>query len=170
MLASRRRGVFSVSARGTLFHVSTAHFPTTTILYPGRWGNSLRSFKTNTLIDAPNRSILLWETLLENARLSLKPDATSRLKCVFACDTIEGATHFRNKCKQGGKIYEAEWASDERTCFRANLTTLDFDGRVMPLLEWYIDRGNHYWTDEPGDGPIELLCAGPIRITRETGL
>ena len=55
---------------------------------------------------------LAWESNLETARRILKPDAPSRLGCIFGCASLVHALAFRDKYRAGAPIFEVAAADD----------------------------------------------------------
>jgi hypothetical protein len=78
------------------------------VLTPGRWGVQSRQLIKNGSFSPDQKStyVLAWEVALELARRAHKPDAPSRLDCVFGCRSLDDAKAFRDRYRAGANIYE----------------------------------------------------------------
>ena len=98
----------------TFFHVSTVYHSAGQVLQPGSWGNSARQFGAGPMLlsKVEDAKTLAWESNLETARRILKPDAPSRLGCIFGCASLVHALAFRDKYRAGAPIFEVAAADD----------------------------------------------------------
>jgi hypothetical protein len=142
----------------TYFHCAQPKFDIGTVICPGNWGRLIRTqylaIPNGNMVPLPHR-----EAVLEFARLAIARTKVSRLSCVFACETFESATQFRQAHQAGNIIYEVEPIGDLTGTHRAN-----FDLTNLPQQGSYFD-GVHeaarlYWTEEdPSNVEVLLPCS-----------
>jgi hypothetical protein len=148
----------------TYYHVTTADLVPGFQLTPGEWGKKIRSYVAGG--PAPTwqtGQTLLWETALETARLALAPHAPSRLDCVFATQTLDGAREFRDKFRPQGKIYAVS-GSDEHI-FRGDFGAISRGyGLTGSYVDTYSKQSVAYWSGTPGDALVEVLSSATMQV------
>jgi hypothetical protein len=147
----------------TFFHVSLMPLIAGQVLGPGQWGHTSRRFSKGgqPLSDVRDAFILIWETTLEAVRREVKPDAPSRLECVFACETVQEATAFRDHFRQGAQIYRVEVIGSPDT-HRGDYDLITGSG-TAPFIDHIAERARRYWTDQ-AIGMPELLIGGSVTV------
>jgi hypothetical protein len=152
--------------RTTYFHVSPVVHAAGSVVAAGNWGKATRQFGRGlrSLEVMDDAKTVTWETALELARQTLKPDAPSRLDCVFACTTETDAITFRDRFRKGAQIYEVS-VSQETPIYLGDydvITTFTADG---PFLDAWVNRSILYWTSAP-IGLVEVVIGGSVNIIR----
>jgi hypothetical protein len=149
------------------FHVSPQPLVLGTDLQPGAWGRVTRQFSRpgRALESVADAKVLAWETALELARQTTRPEAVSRLDCVFACETLEDATAFRDRFRQGAAIYEVEPLNEGTPTYRADYDLITATGDAA-FLDIWVERSRAYWQQEPA-GLVEVLIGGVVRVMRQ---
>lgn len=153
----------SAAEHPRLFHVSHEEFEAGSWINPGRYGASnLYPTAQAPNIGADQIGALLWEAALETARLAIAPTAVSRLRCVFAAETIQFARDFRDRFRPGAAIYTAAPWSDA-LLFRGDFGIVTNIDLTAPFLSYMPAGAVRYWTEPPG-GEIEVLVGGPMTV------
>lgn len=145
------------------FHVSPhTNHPVGTIIEPGRYGGFIRSTVTGGPLQADFLlNNLVWEAVLETARLGLPNPPPSRLNCVFGCTTHETARAFRKRFRPNAPIYRIAVKKDIPTF----LGNLDLISRLHngALVDVWSRGALSYWTEQPS-GATEVLIGGPVKV------
>lgn len=106
----------------------------------------------------------MWEVALETARLHLAPNAPSRLDCIFACPTLEGAKRFRDQYRAGSRIFAALPLNATSRVFVGDFDLLDTGNDAY--VDAMTTKATKYWTSSERKEP-ELLVSDGLLITRE---
>jgi hypothetical protein len=148
-----------------LFHVAPAGFMPQMVLKQGTWGEQINQLKIPNLPGTPEAAkTLTWEVALEISRCSFNPGAPSRLNCVFGCEDLDSAKHFRDNFRRGFGIYMCKILDSTTPFHRANFGLLETkDALGSSYIDFYVERCRRYWT-ELTPGPIEIVCGGAARI------
>lgn len=93
------------------------------------------------------------------------PLPVSRLNCVFAMRTLDQARLFRDRFRNGNKIYQIE-CEDDVPLHEGSYDAITNGLRGVPFIELMTDRSVSYWRDSPS-GISEILIGGQVTITRE---
>lgn len=142
-----------------MYHSSPVPLGVGSIIEPGNWGRIVRTYSGasgNVPINGLN------EIALELARLAYNPGAPSRLACVFAVETVEGAASYRDMHHRAGIIYKVEPIEPEASMHVGNYQipiATHGDAFVGQALE----RFRSYWVDMH-TAQREVLLSCPIRI------
>lgn len=149
------------------FHVSEVDHPIGTVLQPGRFGTSMRQIVKGGSVAPANMQVaysLTWEAVLETARLLMAPNSPSRLNCLFACDTMKGATVFRDKYRAGAFIFQLNVASE------VAIHVGDFDlissTESGPFIDVWSSGAIRYWRTA-AKGSHEIIIGGPAKVTKK---
>jgi hypothetical protein len=143
-------------------HVSHALHNVGDVIEPGAFGRSVRQWSKNKPTDSPEAlKNVIWESALESVRMVAKPEAPSRLACVFACRSQADATRFRDRFRVGAGLYAIEPAPPCPTFFGDyDLIT---DSSFEPFVDHFSQRSVRYWTQE-ASGMCEVLIGGPVKV------
>lgn len=146
-----------------LFHVAPQGYEVGIFIAPGRWGANMRAISPANArqFDLGIQWNLMWEIALESARLRLAPDKPSRLHCVFACPTFEGAAAFRNMHRKGCAIYEVSPQAGS-PIHAGDFDLLNCGGE--PLITAMLANSGIYWSDRPPTSP-EMVIGGIVKVT-----
>jgi hypothetical protein len=151
----------------TFYHVSTDVLTPYQVLEPGRFGLGIRRINApggERLQDNP-AMVLLWEATLETARRFVAPTAPSRSNCVFVSPTLIDALSFRDRFRQGGRIYEV-MCPDSTPTHNGNYDAVtDPPRNGTHVLDFMPDYAISYWRDKP-TGIVEVLIGGPVTVVR----
>ena len=105
---------------------------------------------------------LIREVAVEAARVSAGGTKPSRLKCVYATESIEMARMFRDKYRPGATIYSVEPTMPNYRMHRG-----DFELITTPTNEPFVDGFSalavQYWTTDRPALP-EILLETPVRV------
>lgn len=149
------------------FHVSYNDYEEGHQINPGRFGLMIKEFRPGGPMPHPEFiNTLLFEVALESSRLALdEPPSPSRLNCVFAYNSLEDATRFRDHRRNGAHIYEVIPVEDVQPLLR-DAARLSGDNLLGPYATAYGQASKHYWqrTDEAADP--ELLYGCSLRVVR----
>src|SRR5262249_49474782 len=141
------------------FHVASAGLQQGQIVRPGSWGRFLRRWEKDgqTFTNHSEAYVLVWEVALEAVRRAVKPDAPSRLDCVFACRSQNEAVTFRNRFRPSHQIYSINVASGISTCIADyDVITNSINGA---FVDTFVDQAFRYGTAPPV-GMREVLIGG----------
>lgn len=142
------------------FHVAPTILGMGSIIMPGNWGRVIRlyNWEGSSLITTYR------ELALEQARMMIAPKAPSRLGCVYACETIEGALKYRATNALTSLIYRVQKVDAASPVFRTSWALIGSSpvegASPLPVLGENIQR---YWIGNP-DNDVEVLIGGPVRV------
>lgn len=148
----------------SFFHVSEPK-AVGTIIPPGRFSTISRRYITNSPWPAgSDLTNLVWEIALESARKASRPNAPSRMNCIFACETLGAARLFRQRYRPAHfEIYRAEAVVAGTPIHRGDFTAISSHIPNSPSVDYFSDAAARYWLAQPSD-IIELIIGGPIRL------
>jgi hypothetical protein len=150
-------------SRPRLFHVSRTEHEPGDIISHGRYGAaSLEPTAKALHLEQGQIGALVWEAALETARLACAPGAVSRLRCVFAAETIALARRFRDGFRPDAGIYAVEpW--HDAPLFRGDFGIVTDINPAEPFLSYMPAGALRYWTAPPGE-QVEVLVGGPVTV------
>lgn len=144
-------------------HVAPAGLQRGHVVQPGWWGRCSRQWQKGgqTFTNHQDAYILVWEVALETARRTLRPNAPSRLNCVFACCSQSEAVIFRDRFRPNNQVNSIEVGSNvSQFVADYDVITNSIDG---PFVDTFVDQALHYWTKPPA-GMREVLIGGPVTV------
>jgi hypothetical protein len=105
--------------------------------------------------------MLCRELIMEDVRISeFGSEPPSRQRCLYACETIEEARHWKQFVGQGSTICELSCTG---TIHRADASLLLGDSEPLSVTK---DRARKYWRGETGVTPQwETLFTGEAKVT-----
>lgn len=148
------------------YHVSMEPRQIGDVIPHGRFGEMYRQYRPGgPMPDARTLNSLFWEIALESSRQVAVPDAVSRLNCIFACEQLEHAVHFRDGYRaNGGLIYRCVPVDAAIPIHRGDFTAISAqEGEPRPYVDFMSEAALRYWRGEPS-AIVEVLIGGPIRI------
>ena len=148
------------------FHVTPNPLTPGQILQPGRFGQAQIQISVPGQQWTPQQlMVMLWEIVLETARVAVAPSATSRLSCIFATREMAHAIAFRDRWRKGDQIYEVSCAEETPTHDGNYDAITDPPRGGVPLLNFMPKYAVSYWRDKPA-GIAEVLIGGPVTVVR----
>ena len=144
-----------------------ADHPIGTVIQPGRAGQQYRRF-VKGVAPGPSQDLmsgLVWEAVLEAARLAIDPSLPSRLNCVFGFKTKEAAVAFRDRHRPPGTpIFKIEAVSGSPV-FAGDLDLITSTA-AGAIVDIWSQGAVKYWRDQPA-GVSEVLIGGPVTIVEK---
>lgn len=146
-----------------LFHVSTTDHQPGDNLSPGFYGAGARIPTGGApSIEPTQLGALLWEFTLETARLAVAPSAPSRLRCLFAAETLGMARTFRDRFRSSAQIYSVQpWA--DAVLFRGAFSIVTDVDPAAPFIHYMPAEALRYWTEPPGE-QVEVIVGGCMTV------
>lgn len=145
-----------------LYHCTHHELAVGSLIEPGNWGRMLMQI-------GPAHGCWNREIILEAVRISIFPTKPSRLKSVFACETIEAIRGYRSvQCPQGF-IYEVVMADVSAGTHKGDFNAVEpLPGRSQDM--WGMAQA--YWqyaikttiTEWPGIECSEIVIPCPMRV------
>lgn len=131
---------------------------------PGNFGNVVRLARVRqTVVAADKMGTVAWESALEVARRCLKPDAPSRLDCVFATPTQNEAEQFRDRFRAAAHIFAVE-VPDGTPFYFADFESITSLPTGKTFVDSYIDAAMVYWIQGTVSTLRETLIGGPVTV------
>lgn len=158
MGGNEERGA-SLSQETILYHCAPIPLGEGAVIEPGNWGRLLRSqYYTGS---GEGTSKIIFEVAYEAMRLSVNPQAPSRLDCIFCCPTHESAQSYRDANAVGNLIYRVAIV-DARSAL--HLTSWSLWGLGLGAsYQQSQDRIRDYWISQPTEN-LEVLVGGSVRV------
>lgn len=129
------------------------------IVEPGNWGRIIRTYRADA---GENRFRLYRELAFEFGRRVHKPEAPSRMNCLFLCPTLAEAAEFRDRASPISVLNEVELVDTEAP---VHLTTWTLFDNLTPQATYAVleQAAQSYWLDSPST-QREALVGGAARI------
>jgi Protein of unknown function (DUF2441) len=127
------------------------------IIQPGNWGRIINLYEAQPGAGLPTN--VFREALMEFARQIHNPTKPSRLACVFACPTLQGAIEFRNKHQKTNLIYEVKPLDPNMPSHLGDygLAIAQYPPRYFQAM---FDQARDYWIVPPAANQEVLLGCG----------
>jgi hypothetical protein len=148
-----------------LYHCTHLDLANDSVISPGNWGKTLFEI-------GPHHQSWKREIALEAVRVWNFPNKPSRLKCAFACETIETIRCYKSKQCPDGFIYEVDIIEKNAPQHKGDFNAVE----PLPGLAddmWTI--AHKYWEykhittilEWPGIECSEILTASPLKVIRK---
>lgn len=144
------------------FHVTLAQWNIGDIIDPGSHGRNWGIYRPNGPMPTPGDiASVMWEIALETARQAIDPGKPSRFDCVFAAETVDAATSFRDSFRPTGSIVTVEFPLTMKV-HRGDMAVMDTQ-QTAAYATYMAPAAIRYWRDKP-TGFVELLIGGPVTV------
>jgi hypothetical protein len=141
------------------FHCAPIPLRAGSVIEPGNWGRILRSSYLTGQNDGTTK--IIFELAYEAMRLAVKPQAPSRLDCLFGCPTYEGAQAYKSAHGPASIIYRVSMLDDGSP---THLTSWSLWGLGNGTnLQQSEERIRSYWLGNPTEN-IEILVGGAVSV------